>query len=192
MSISYKHHTWQQVNHSWVVKQSENCTHLSITTNIAIHVLITCRSINFMIIFIFLLSRPFSSAIIRISRQCLHVCRSCVEVSRHVSKCLDVFTQQLSMSICLDISDMPILLSMALLHIFGHNNHNEMKHDSLYMWWSKQLKWGATWSCYAMGTGVSVIWCWWHYQWHHSTPYAKWLKWGVAWPLGHVLPLVLT
>ena len=94
-----------------------------------------------------------------------------------------------------------MLLPMAPLHLSGNNAQNEVKHDFVHVMplalvlaphgandiilflSSRQLKWHATWSCYAIGTGVIVTWCWWHHQWHHSTAYVKWLKWGAAWHL---------
>ena len=71
-----------------------------------------------------------------------------------------------------------MLLSMAPLHLLGHNDQNEVKCDSVHVMplasvltshgassiendiilflTSKQLKWGASWSCYLIGSGVSV------------------------------------
>ena len=67
-----------------------------------------------------------------------------------------------------------MLLSMAPLHLLGHNYQNEVKHDSLYMWYHG-------------------------YQfWHHMVPMALKIKfyslgqdkWNEM-QLGHDMPLAL-
>ena len=99
----------------------------------------------------------------------------------------------------LDILCVPILLSMAPMHLLGHNDQNEEKPDSLYIWchWYQcwhhmvqmELKMTSLYSllqdnwndvqlcsCYTIGTGVTVTWCWWHHQWHHSIPEIKMIE----------------
>ena len=48
---------------------------------------------------------------------------------------------------------------------------NGIENDIILFLRLRQLKWGAT--CYAIGTGVSGNWFWWHHQWHHSILYVK-------------------
>ena len=57
---------------------------------------------------------------------------------------------------------------------------------------TRELKWGATWSCYAPGTGIGVTWCWWHHHWCHSIPYDKMIKRRCSMIFGHVLQVALT
>ena len=78
---------------------------------------------------------------------CLDNVNRCLNIPRHFcisSQCLDVSTQWLIMYMCLDmsrqyqtmsrhISGLSMLLSMAPLHLLGHNDQNEVKHDSLYI-----------------------------------------------------------
>ena len=72
------------------------------------------------------------------------------------------------------IIGMPMLLSVVPLHLLGHNDQNEMKHDSLY------------------------IWCHWHQGWHHMVWMASKMtfyflgldNWNKV-QLGHVMSLVL-
>ena len=84
---------------TFCVNQSESCLPLSVTIYIEIHIIITYRNMAFNTttwLCIFCLSRPFSTAIIRVSRQCLDMCRQHLEMSRYVSmsrQCLDVSRQ---------------------------------------------------------------------------------------------------
>ena len=64
---------------TFCVTQSDNYLHLSVNTYVEIQLLITCRNISFKAIIFS--SRPLSSAIIKVSTQCLDVCRQCLEVS---------------------------------------------------------------------------------------------------------------
>ena len=103
-----------------------------------------------------------------------------------------------------------MLLSMVPLYLLGHNDQNEVKHDSLYMWCYWQQFWHT--------------WCQWHWNdiilflgskllqpgcvmplalllvshdadgiINSTIPFlmSKWLKLGAAWPFAHVLPLAL-
>ena len=82
-------------------------------------------------------SRPFCSAIIRVSKQCLNVSRHVSICLENVQSCLDIVqmcqhneqTHEQTMS--RHIFGMPMLLPMAPLHLLSHNDQNEVKPDFL-------------------------------------------------------------
>ena len=65
---------------------------------------------------------------------------------------------------------------MSLAPTLASHGSNDIENDSILFLRSRQLKCGATWLCYAIGTVVSVTWCWWHHQWYHSIPYVTMIE----------------
>ena len=60
---------------------------------------------------------------------------------------------------------------MPFVSVLALHCANGSENDTISFLRARQLKWGITWTCHAIGTGVSVTWCWWHLQWHHCIYY---------------------
>ena len=102
-------HMWQQITHSSGIDIlcqpirelfTSDCHHLGRNKSSNYIQKHTSRP-SFKVYIVFLLSRQFSCAIIRVSRKCLHVCRQCLKVSR---QCLDVFRHLYMSRQCLVMS----------------------------------------------------------------------------------------
>ena len=68
---------------------------------------------------------------------------------------------------------------LPLVHVLVSYDTDGIINSTIVFVMSRWLKWGATWfiwSCDAIGSGVSVIWCWQHCKCHLCNHYDKMIK----------------